>query len=139
MQECSTHIQVKKRKKLLKYYYASYTYIYMYHVVFAVSLNYPNRLHPLDMRMQYFLEYLLICLFTIPGKACIIFHFNLFKMYISKIGVDIECYISSFWNPWVSIWILYLAFEQGHKHFFSSEFCQFWFCLKISSKVGLVR
>lgn len=93
MQECSTHIQVKQRKKLLKYYYASYTYIYMYHVVFAVSLNYPNRLHPLDMRMQYFLEYLLICLFTIPGKACIIFHFNLFKMYISKIGVDNECYI----------------------------------------------
>lgn len=89
VQEFSTHIQVKKKKNILKHYYASYTYMYMYHVIFAGSTGNPNLLYPLDLRIQYFLEYLLICLFTIPGKACIIFPFNSFKMYIGNMSVTV--------------------------------------------------
>lgn len=82
----------KEKKYILKYYYASYIYMHMYHVIFAGSTGNPNLLYPLDLRMQYFLEYLLICLFTIPGKACIVFSLNSFKMYISRMSVNNECY-----------------------------------------------
>lgn len=70
--------------------------MHMYHVIFAGSTGNPNILYPLDLRMQYFLKYLLICLFTIPGKACIIFSFNSFKMCIGKMIVNNEYYIFLF-------------------------------------------